>query len=78
MNVISLDDGPRRKLKSSYRLSNHFFNCAKRGHRAEGCRSTKEIIEILGDAPTDKKGGGRGNGYVCGSEQHFAHIRCGM
>ena len=38
-----------------------------------------EKIEISpGDATADKKGGGRGKCYVCGSEGHFAHKHCGL
>ena len=32
----------------------------------------------LGDASADKKVGGRGQCYVCGSEEHFAHKHCGL
>ena len=35
-------------------------------------------IEKPGDAAADKKGGGRGKGYVCGSEEHLAHKHCGL
>ena len=31
-----------------------------------------------GDAPADKKGGGRRKCHVCGSEDHFAHKHCGL
>ena len=30
------------------------------------------------DATDNKKGGGRGKCYVCGSEEHFAHKHCGF
>ena len=30
-----------------------------------------------GDTAADKKGGGRGKCYVCGSKEHFAHKHCG-
>ena len=35
-------------------------------------------MEISGDAPADKKGGGRGKCYVCGGQKHFAHKHCGL
>ena len=33
--------------------------------------SAKKKIETSGDALADKKGGGRGKCYVCGSEEHL-------
>ena len=38
----------------------------------------KKKIEKTGNVPADKKGGGRGKCYVCGSEEHFAHKYCGL
>ena len=35
-------------------------------------------IEKLGNAAADKKGGGRGKCYVCGSEENFAHKHCSL
>ena len=35
-------------------------------------------MEKSGDAPAVKKGGGRGNCYVFGSEGPFAHKHCGL
>ena len=42
------------------------------------CRSAKKKIEKSRDATTDKKSGGRGKCYVCGSEEHFAFEYCGL
>ena len=39
----------------------------------------KKKIEKPGDAATDqKRGGGRGKYYVCGSEEDFAHKECDL
>ena len=35
-------------------------------------------MEKSGDAPADKKGGGRGKCYVCRNEENFAHKHCGL
>ena len=55
------------------RFEGNYFNCGRKGHRAEACRSAKKNIEKSGDAAADKKGGGRGKCYVYGSEEHFVH-----
>ena len=51
------------RVEKSRRLRDRFegncFNCGRKGHRAEDCRSTKKI-EKLGDVAAGKKGGGRG------------------
>ena len=39
--------------------------------------SAKKKIETSGDI-ADKKGGGWGKCYVCGSKEHFAHKHCGL
>ena len=54
------------------------FNCGRKGHSVEYFRSAKKEIERSGDAAADKKGGGRGKCYVCGSEEYFAHKLCGL
>ena len=59
------------------RFEGNCFNCGRKGHRAEDYRSAKKI-EKSGDTPADKKGGGRGKCYVCGSEERFAHKHCGL
>ena len=66
------------KRKPRNDLEGNCFNCGRKGHRAEDCRSVKKKIEKSGDAPADQKGRGRGNCYVCGSEEHFAHEHCGL
>ena len=59
------------------RFEGNYFNCRREGrHHAEDCRSAKKKIEKSGDAAADKKSGGRGKCYVCGSKKHFAHKHC--
>ena len=64
-----------KKRKPRNRLENNCFNCGRKGHRAEDCRSAKKIEKSV-DAAADKKGGDKGKSYVCGSEEHFAHKNC--
>ena len=63
-----------RRLRN--RFEGNCFNCGRKGHRAEDCRSVTKKVEKSGDAAADKKGGGRGKGYVCGSNEHFTHKHC--
>ena len=66
------------KRRPRNRLEGNCFNCGRKDPGAENWRSVKKKIEKLEDAPADKKGGGRGKCYVCGSEKHFAHKHCGL
>ena len=72
-----MDHGERNK-RPRYRFEGICFNCGRKGHRAENYRSAKKKIEKQGDAAADKKSGGRGKCYVCGSEEHFVHKHCGL
>ena len=67
-----------KKRRPRNRFEGNCFNCRRKDHRAEDCRSATKKIEKSGDAPADKKGGGKGKYYVCGSEEHFAHKHCGL
>ena len=62
-----------KKRRPRNRFQGSCFNCGRKDHRAEACRSAKKKMEKSGDAPADKKGGGRGKCYVCGSEERFTH-----
>ena len=62
---------PRNQFKGSC------FNCGRKGNRADDCRSAKKIKKS-GAFAADKKSGGRGKCYVCGSEEHLAHKHCGL
>ena len=76
--VATTADRGERKRRPRNRFEGNCFNCRRKGRRAEDCRSTKKNIEKSGDAPANIKGGDRGNSYVCGSEEHFAHKHCGL
>ena len=54
------------------------FNCGRKSHRADHCRSSKKKVKKSGNAAADKKSGDRGKCYVCGSEDHFEHKHCGL
>ena len=64
-----------RRLRN--RFDSNCFNCGRKGHHAEDCRSAKKI-EKSGDAAADKKSGDRGKFYVGESEEHFAHKHCDL
>ena len=57
-NTTTLDRGEKNREPPNRFEVNH-FNCRRKGHRAEECRSAKKKIEKSGDAPTDKKSGDR-------------------
>ena len=71
-------DRGEKKRRSLNQFEGNCFNCGRKSHRAEDYKSAKKKIEQSGDAPTDKKGGGREKCCVCGSEEHFAHKYCGL
>ena len=58
-NTTTADCG-EKKRRPRNRFEGNCFNCGKKGHRAEDCRS----IEKSENALADKKGGGRGKYYV--------------
>ena len=70
-------DRREKTKKPRNRLEGSCFNCGRKYHRGEDCRSAKKI-EKSGDASPDKKSGGRGKLYVCGSEDPFSHKHCGL
>ena len=70
-------DRGEKTRKPHNRLEGSCFNCGRKYHRGEDCRSAKKI-EKSGDAAPDKKGGGRGKLYVCGGEDPFSHKHCGL
>ena len=71
-------DREETNRRSSNRFEGNYFNCGRKGHRAEDCRSAEKKIEKSRAAPADKKDGGRGKWYVCVSEEHFAHHYRGL
>ena len=74
-SITTVDRG-EKKRRPRTRFEGNCFNCGKKGHRAEDCRSAKKKIEKSRDAPADTKGRGRRKCYVCGNEEHFAHKHC--
>ena len=56
--TTTVDCGEKNR-RSRNRFEGNCFNCGRKGHRAENCRSKKKKIEKSEDAPADKKGGGR-------------------
>ena len=60
------------------RFEGNCFNCGRKSHRAEDCRSAEKKIEQSGDAAADKKGGGWGKCHVCEYEEHFARKPYGL
>ena len=75
--TTTADRGEKRRPRNRFE-HNNCFNCGRKDHRAEDCRSAKKKIETSGDGAAGKKGGDRGKCYVCGSEEHFAHKHCGL
>ena len=63
-------------MRPRNRFEGKRFNCERKGHHAEECRSVKKKIETSEDAAADKKGEGWGNCYICRSEENFAHKHC--
>ena len=57
-------DCGEKKRRPRNRFEGNCFNCGKKGHRAEDCRSAKTSIEKSENALADKKGGGREKYYV--------------
>ena len=63
-----------KKRRPRNRFEGNYFNCGKKGHRAEDCRSAKKSIEKSENALADKKGGGRGKCYVFGGVRSTLRI----
>ena len=75
--TITADRGQENSRRLQNQLESNCFNWSKKDRRAGEYRSAKKT-EKSADAAADKKGGGRNNCYVCGSEKHFAHKYCGL
>ena len=60
-----MDHGEQNRRPRN-RFEGNCFNCGRKGQRAEDCRNAKKKIEKSGDAPADKKGGGRGKATYVG------------
>ena len=66
----------RGEEETAQSIRGQCFNCGRKGHCAEGFRSTKKKIEKSGDTPADQND--RVKGSVCGGGEHFAHKHCGL
>ena len=71
-------DRGEKERRPRNRFEGNCFNCERKGHRAEDCRSVKKKIEKPEDAPADEKGRGWEKSCVYGSEKHFVHEQYGL
>ena len=76
-DITTVDRGKGKNWRSGNKFEGNGFYWGKKGHRAGECRNARKS-ESSGDAAADKKGGGKGKCYVCGSEEHLAHKHCGL
>ena len=58
-STTTADCGEKKK-RTRNRFEGNCFNCERKDHRAEDCRSAKKSIEKSENALADKKSGGRG------------------
>ena len=72
-STITADCGEKKRGPRN-RFQGNCFNCGKKGHRAEDCRSAKKSIEKSENALADKKGRGRGKCYVFVGVRSTLHI----
>ena len=75
--AVTANRGKGKNRRPRHKFDGNCFNCGKKGHRAENCRSAKKS-ETYGAADDKKKGGGGGRYYICASEEHLAHRHCGL
>ena len=76
--TVTANRGKGKNRRLHHKFDGNCFNCGKKGHRAEDCRSAKKKSEKSGAADDRKEGGGSGRYYICGSEEHLAHRHCGL
>ena len=60
-NGTTTADRGEKNTRLRNRIEGNCFNCGRKGHRAENCRSAKTKIEKSREAAAAKKSGGRGN-----------------
>ena len=76
--TVTANRGKGENRRPHHKFEGNCFNsCGKKGHRAGDCRSTKKRKKS-GAADDKKKGSGSGRCYICGSEEHLPHRRCGL
>ena len=75
--TVTANRGKGKNRRPHHKYGDNCFNCGKKGHRAGHCRSAKKI-EKSGAADDKKKGAGSGRYYICGSEEHLAHMHCSL
>ena len=75
--TVTANRGKGKNRRPHHKFDGKCFNCGKKGRRAGDCRSAKKS-EKSGAPDDKKKGDGSGRCYICGSEEHLAHIHCGL
>ena len=77
-SIVTANRGKGKNRRLHHKFDGNCFNCGKKGHHAEDCRSAKEKSEKSGAGDDKKEGGGSGRCYICGREEHLAHRHCGL
>ena len=75
--IVTTNRGKGKNMRPHHKFDGNCFNCGKKGHRAGDCRSAKKSEKFVA-ADNEKKGGGRGRCYICGSEERLAHRHYGL
>ena len=76
--TVTANRGKGNNRRLHRKFDGNCFNCGKKGHHAEDCRSAKKKSEKSGAGDDKKEGGGSGRCYICGREEHLAHRHCGL
>ena len=75
--TATVNRGKGKNRRPHHNFDGNCFNCGKKGRRAGDCRSAKKS-EKSDAADDNKKGGGSGRYYICGSEENLAHRHCDL
>ena len=75
--TVTANCGKGKNRRLHHKFDGNCFNCGKKGHRGGDCRSAKKS-ETSEAADDKKEGGGSDRCYIRGSEEHFAHMHCGL
>ena len=76
--TVTTNRGKEKNRKFYRKFDGNCFNCGKKGHHAGDCRSAKKKSEKSGAADDKKQSSDSGRCYICGSEEHLAHMPCGL
>ena len=74
--TVTANREKEKNRRPYHKFDGNCFNFGKKGHRAGDCRNANKSEKS--GAADDKKGGGSGRYYICGSEEHLAHRHCGL